>query len=650
MLAKVPVRRLDRKSSFAALVRYVTKDAATISHSPEIWAVETAAGEMEQVASFSRARDPVYHYVLSWREGEQPTDAQAFDAVNATLTALRMQDNQWLVALHRNTHNIHAHVAVNRVHPQSYKAIAPFRDWLVLDRACREIELKHGWSHDKGPHRVELGNGKPPQVVRTLREPSNESPALPSTRARDYATWNGRESFQEWLGNEPARSLKEELQVSYASWHDVHKVLRRFNLEYRVRGSGAVIVDRSEPENLHAKACHLGRFASRGKLEARLGPYEGRADAPMQELIKTYRMDDEKRELAVGVDAALYGRFKQVMAEWTKTQAGARADVWQQQREHEGARWVGLLGESRATHQQIRESKPAYEQQVQYSIAAIGAALKREELRSQIREERRQLRAQLAGRSPGPWRAWLARESGAGDLAAAKELRRLRYRLSGDRQIDQPQVEIGAATSPEMLRDAVLQSLKWTVSAAGVNYQLDGRTCFRDEGRRVVFHDLGDDQIRAGLALAREKWPDGIYLTGTDSFRKKATSFAARMQIAILSGGLQRSDPPDLDELSRRYDKPIFESKLALGRRHSGKLVAVAVDTSCVGIVVIDAGRQLALIQTDVKTALELRPMIGQRVRADAGSAQSRGHDHAVIAWRVRKIEREGLELGLGIQ
>jgi hypothetical protein len=205
MLAKVPVRRAGGKSSFEALTRYISKDAAAITYSPEVWSVETAADEMEQVASHSRAKDPVYHYILSWRAGENPTDSQAFDAVSSTLTALRMHDNQWVAAVHRNTPNIHAHVAVNRVHPETFKAVSVFRDWLVLDRTCREIELQQGWLHDRGPYRIEIADGREPQVTRPLRELSDDAPAKPSTKARNFEAWNGQESFQSWLGSEPQK-------------------------------------------------------------------------------------------------------------------------------------------------------------------------------------------------------------------------------------------------------------------------------------------------------------------------------------------------------------------------------------------------------------------------------------------------------------
>src|SRR5579863_5998465 len=129
MLAKVPTRRLDGRSSFADLVRYVVNGAAAVEHSDDLGDAKSAARDMARVASLSRAKDPVYHYVLSWREGESPTDALAFAAVRTTLSALKLHDNQWIAALHRNTKNVHAHIAANRVNLQTCKAVSVFRDW-----------------------------------------------------------------------------------------------------------------------------------------------------------------------------------------------------------------------------------------------------------------------------------------------------------------------------------------------------------------------------------------------------------------------------------------------------------------------------------------------------------------------------------------
>mgnify|MGYP002400948297 CR=1 FL=1 len=622
-----------------------------MTHSSEVWSVETAADEMEQVASFSRAQDPVYHYVLSWRTGENPSDAQAFDAVTATLTALRLHGNQWVAAVHRNTRNVHTHVAVNRVNPESYKAVPVFRDWLVLDRTCREIEIKQGWTHDKGPHRIEVADDSEPQIVRQKRDRSDDLPATPSTRARNYEAWNGRESFQTWLGKEPSERLKRELQERDPSWESLHKALATYNLEYTIKGSGAVIVDRTEPDKLHGKASHLGRFASRGKLEARLGPYQGPTGAPDHTIDKSYRATMEVASVQASDRArqsALRKRFEQVTLEWHKTQASKREVLWQQQRETECEHKAELRQENQAVRQRICNSRRPGEKQLLYSIAAIGAAVRREELRKEIRQERGDLRAQLSRQGPGAWRAWLVREAGAGDTVAAEELGHLRRRVATDLRPDQHLLNTAIAIGESQTLNAIFGSLTTVGNSSGVYFLDKGRTIFCDQGARVVFHDLSDNYIKAGLAIAREKWERGIYLSGSDAFRDKATALAAEMGITIRGGALHRQIP-DLGELSRRYGKPICSGKLAAGRQHSGRLLVAATDANGDGVVVIDVGRELVVIRTDEKTTATLQHKIGTWVRAHAGNDHPGDGAAHKLTWRIRELERKGPERGIGL-
>ena len=74
--------------------------------------------EMIDLAEVARrSPQPVQHWILSWREGEQPTRAQADEAVAMFLAEMGLGEHQAIYALHRDTHNCHVHVAVNRVHP-----------------------------------------------------------------------------------------------------------------------------------------------------------------------------------------------------------------------------------------------------------------------------------------------------------------------------------------------------------------------------------------------------------------------------------------------------------------------------------------------------------------------------------------------------
>jgi hypothetical protein len=288
--------RLDRPKGreFEELVRYVgredTVDLTTGEVTAKAIAIETqgvaslrtAAVEMEAVASqCRRLRAPAdYHLVVSWPEHEHPSPDQAFGAGRHALAALGMESHQYVMAIHGDTANAHLHIAVNRVDPETYRAVSPFRDYIQLDRAMREIELAQGWSHDRGSTHVREIDGRE-AVVLAFKEQTHgrglDEPAPTQQKARDLASWSGDRPFTEWV-REAAPALKETLGREGARLEDVQRTLADFGLELQRKGSGLVVVHHDEPQ-LVAKASQVARFLSREQLEQRVGPLDERVPA-----------------------------------------------------------------------------------------------------------------------------------------------------------------------------------------------------------------------------------------------------------------------------------------------------------------------------------------------------------------------------------
>ncbi len=170
MLAKVPAKRADKRSSFASLNKYISGDkldretgeilrsAEDVRLETNCLSAHTASAEMRAAADANpRVKDPVYHCILSWQAGEHPTDEQVIEAAKAAQKAVGMEGHQYVYAIHRDTDNAHVHMMLNRVHPDTAKSVYPDRDFYKLDKCMREVELKQGWAHDKGPHEVKNG-------------------------------------------------------------------------------------------------------------------------------------------------------------------------------------------------------------------------------------------------------------------------------------------------------------------------------------------------------------------------------------------------------------------------------------------------------------------------------------------------------------
>jgi hypothetical protein len=81
-------------------------------------------------------------------------------AIEAKARERKLTEHQHIVAIHANTDNLHAHIEVNRVHPKTFCAFDPYRDYLTLHRAAREVEIRYYWRHDNGAFNVVEINGK----------------------------------------------------------------------------------------------------------------------------------------------------------------------------------------------------------------------------------------------------------------------------------------------------------------------------------------------------------------------------------------------------------------------------------------------------------------------------------------------------------
>ena len=110
--------------------------------------------EMIDLAEIAkRSPQPVQHWIMSWRENEQPTTAQADEAVRMFLGEMGLAEHQAIYAFHRNTDNWHLHLAVNRVHPETEKLVTVNKgfDHEVAHRAIARIEHAQRWqSEDRG--------------------------------------------------------------------------------------------------------------------------------------------------------------------------------------------------------------------------------------------------------------------------------------------------------------------------------------------------------------------------------------------------------------------------------------------------------------------------------------------------------------------
>ena len=115
------------------------------------WAVH----EMQAVQSRNqRAKgDRTYHLVISLRAGEYlPGDALA-RIEEDFCRALGFAEHQRVSVVHRDTDNLHLHVAINKVHPTKFTLHEPFNDYHTRAKLCEQLEACYGLESDRSASR-----------------------------------------------------------------------------------------------------------------------------------------------------------------------------------------------------------------------------------------------------------------------------------------------------------------------------------------------------------------------------------------------------------------------------------------------------------------------------------------------------------------
>lgn len=207
-----------------------------------------------------QSRMPVTHWVLSWKDAEQPMPEQVDFAVQYFLKRMELEGHQAFYVQHKNTVNPHVHIVVNRVHPDTLKVRRPNHgfDIDLAHIAIAEIEHIQGWLSEEN------------SVFRQSRagafwEKTTRDSAKVCSRAESRENATGEKSAQR-IAQERGQAVIAEAN----SWRELHEGLASVGLRFKKKGSGALIW----VGDVAVKASSVDRAFSLPKLVKRLGEFE----------------------------------------------------------------------------------------------------------------------------------------------------------------------------------------------------------------------------------------------------------------------------------------------------------------------------------------------------------------------------------------
>jgi hypothetical protein len=516
----------SRAASVSDLLLYVTKAedndrTQKVTHFGALnFFTSTEQGQRAEMISLAhaaaRSKNPCTHFILSWQEGERPTPRQLDEAAVIFLREIGLESHQALYAVHGNTGNIHLHVVVNRVDPDTERVIKINKgfDLKAGHIAIARIEAVQGWlSEDRSLYHVDsdgIIRSSPPFDPIEMDQPKL------NYRAADFEHYAGLESAQRMAQERAAPLIRKA-----SGWAELHVSLAAAGFRYRRSGGGAVVL----VGEIAVRASKVLRQASLSYLERRFGAYQGlpsEAQTPVAIAPKSLQPTDLHATYAA--ERLAFYEHRKVERKKIRERHAAERKRLAQAQEHSRDELLQGSWHNRGHLLNALRSE----------IAADQAITKREMKRHHSLELK-----VLQGKFP-PYAAWLSGQ-GADDVVSDYHQRN---RAPGTLR--------GREMGPTKACPHDLQEFNAEVVGRDVRYRwkTNQRVAFIDKGPEVRVHDLDPVSILTALQVADQTY-DRFTVHGNSAFKEHVVHLAAVHGFEIEGEGIKEAIVAERHHLRR---------------------------------------------------------------------------------------------------
>lgn len=541
MIAKHVSKKAVRKSGFASLVEYIVDaqrkqervGAVFVSNcradQPEVALTEILNTQMQNVRARS---DKTYHLIVSFRPGEQLDDTTLRQIEARFCDALGFGEHQRISAVHRDTDNLHMHVAINKIHPTRYTMREPFNDFWVLAQTCEHLERDF------------------------LLEPDNHKATRSASenRAADMEQHAGIESLIGWIQRECAEQMRHA-----GSWTALHSLMRENGLRLHERGNGLVV---NAEDGTSVKASSIGREFSKVRLETRLGTF---VPAPEPDHAERPARTYDSRPLRSRMDTtSLYAAYQEAQQQAAESRVSESAQASaRKQRQVDAAKRSARL--KRAVIKMSDIGRPS--KKLMYGVVSKNLLRELDAIVTRYRSERRQIGEKYRRQT---WADWLQAKAAAGNMEALAALRARPGTLTPRRDT----LAGAVAGAREGMAHPKFAGQDSVTKQGTVIYRL-GATTVRDDGKALHVAGHGDAAgLQAALRMAQKLYGDRIHVNGSDAFKEAVVqaTVAGRMTINFNNATLEQRRK-DLSRNGSKKEKKHEHSTHGPGRPATGRIV-----------------------------------------------------------------------------
>jgi len=484
-----------RKSSFSNLANYLTDDQGKVERVGEVMITNCnstdaiwAAMEIEATQSLNTraTSDNTYHLLVSFREGEDLSSNELNQIETQLANALGFEEHQRVSVVHRDTDNLHIHMAINKIHPTKLTLHEPYRDHRTRDECCERIEREFNLERD---------NHKP----------------------RKSKSRNAADDMENMAGIESLLSHVQKLshKIEKAeSWQQLHDLFHEKGLEIVERGNGLVITNGHE---LAVKCSSVDRKFSKNELEKKLGKYQGSTvttepkgkytPAPLDKSLEVVDLYEEYLRERHNFDNA---RFK-IISTLSK--------------DHKQA-LKSLKLNAKLKRQALRFADRGLFKNI--ALKHISKQLLRDiqKINSEYTSKRK---ATFHKYSHIQWQDWLRKQASEGNTAALKALRRRKYSIPFHGNVLSPKsntFSFDGLSSKE--------NISHVTTKGNVVYSVGG-TEIRDSGTEIqVKNSATLAGYEAALKMSVSRFGNNLNVKGDSQFKTIIAKIAAAKNLQIM--------------------------------------------------------------------------------------------------------------------
>ncbi|HEN5563158.1 TPA: relaxase/mobilization nuclease domain-containing protein [Legionella pneumophila] len=493
IIRHIPMKK-TRLSSFSALVQYLCNQQnkqervgkvrlSNCNSLDPIWAVQEV---LAMQAKNQRATgDKTYHMLISFAPGENPSPQVLREIEDRVASSIGFKEHQRISVVHHDTDNLHIHVAINKIHPQTFNMIEPYRAYKIFADVASQLEIELGLQ------------------ITNHQTRKNRSQNL----ADDMERHSGIESLINWM----KRHCKEKIEAA-RSWKEIHSILAEHGLMIRAKANGFVFCN---VQGMTVKASSISRRFSKKNIESKLGSFVPSYSEGAPPASNVYRYEPLNKKV---LGSALYDKYKHekshnkhFISYQLKNLREARVKLI------EKAKKRGRI--NRAAVKLMNLSKV----QKKYLYSHINKTLLNEidNIRKKYAKERSRL---LVSHQNKTWADWLKQKAQGGDQDA---LMAMRYR---NRKNKHNYTISGSDSAFSSLNFGQIDS----VTKEGTEIYKKDNSVIRDNGKEIIISKGGSIPVlKRALEMARQRYGECICVNGSPLFKKIILQIVIQYQMPI---------------------------------------------------------------------------------------------------------------------